>query len=107
MLIQLTFNSVEEMLHWMRSFDVTPQKLPTQEQLEISVRDMPINARTLNSLLGENIQTVGDLLAWNTSDLLGSPNFGRKSLNDIKSALSSMGLALPIESKRSLTKEQL
>jgi DNA-directed RNA polymerase subunit alpha len=50
--------------------------------------------RSTNCLKGENIFYIGDLVQRNESDLLKTPNLGKKSLNEIKTVLASRGLSL-------------
>ena len=60
------------------------------EELELSVRSM-------NCLKNDNIVYIGDLVQKTESEMLRTPNFGRKSLNEIKEVLSSMSLYLGME----------
>ena len=60
------------------------------EELELSVRSM-------NCLKNDNIIYIGDLVQKTESEMLRTPNFGRKSLNEIKEVLSSMSLYLGME----------
>lgn len=48
----------------------------------------------MNCLKNDNIVYLGDLVQKSESDMLKTPNFGRKSLNEIKEMLSQMGLYL-------------
>ena len=47
-----------------------------------------------NCLKNANIQTIGELVQKTEAEMLKTKNFGRKSLNEIKEILSSMGLSL-------------
>lgn len=58
------------------------------------VQDLDLNVRCLNCLQNANITYIGDLVVQCESDLLKTPNFGRKSLNEIKAKLSKFGLRL-------------
>ncbi len=60
------------------------------EELELSVRSM-------NCLKNDNIIYIGDLVQKSESEMLRTPNFGRKSLNEIKEVLSAMSLYLGME----------
>ena len=55
------------------------------------------SVRTDNCLKNENIIFVGDLVTRTDEDLLRTPSFGRKSLNEIKGTLAEMGLHLGME----------
>ena len=50
--------------------------------------------RSYNCLKNANIQTIGELVQKTEAEMLKTKNFGRKSLNEIKEILSSMGLSL-------------
>ena len=50
--------------------------------------------RSYNCLKNANIQTIGELVQKSEAEMLKTKNFGRKSLNEIKEILSSMGLSL-------------
>lgn len=58
------------------------------------VEDLELTVRSANCLKAENIYFIGDLVQRNESDLLKTPNLGKKSLNEIKSILSSHNLSL-------------
>ena len=60
------------------------------EELELSVRSM-------NCLKNDNIIYIGDLVQKTEPEMLRTPNFGRKSLNEIKEVLTSMGLHLGMD----------
>ncbi len=53
--------------------------------------------RSANCLKNDNIVYIGDLVQKTESEMLRTPNFGRKSLNEIKEVLSQMGLSLGME----------
>ncbi|WP_436204103.1 DNA-directed RNA polymerase subunit alpha C-terminal domain-containing protein [Astrobacterium formosum] len=61
------------------------------------VDDVDLSAGTVNQLRNDNITYVGELVQKSESDLLHAPAFGRKSLDEIKAALASMGLHLGME----------
>jgi DNA-directed RNA polymerase subunit alpha len=67
--------------------DINPHLLMKVDELELSVR-------SANCLKNENIVYIGDLVQNSESEMLKTPNFGRKSLNEIKDVLSQMGLGL-------------
>ena len=50
--------------------------------------------RSANCLKAENIYYIGDLIQRTETELLKTPNLGRKSLNEIKEVLASRGLTL-------------
>ena len=53
--------------------------------------------RSANCLKNDNIVYIGDLVQKTESEMLRTPNFGRKSLNEIKEVLSQMDLRLGME----------
>jgi DNA-directed RNA polymerase subunit alpha len=62
-----------------------------------NVKDLELSVRCLNCLQNEGIVYVGDLVKKKESDLMRTPNFGRKSLNDINDVLNRLGLSLGME----------
>ena len=66
-----------------------PHLLKKVEELELSVR-------SANCLKNDNIIYIGDLVQKSESEMLRTPNFGRKSLNEIKEVLQQMDLNLGI-----------
>ena len=67
-----------------------PALLKKVDELELSVR-------SANCLKNDNIVYIGDLVQKTEAEMLRTPNFGRKSLNEIKEVLSNMGLHLGME----------
>jgi len=64
------------------------------EYLNRSVEELELSVRSYNCLKNANIQTIGELVQKTESEMLKTKNFGRKSLNEIKEILASMGLSL-------------
>ena len=62
------------------------------EVLNRSVDELELSVRSYNCLKNANIQTIADLVQKTEAEMLRTKNFGRKSLNEIKEILSSMGL---------------
>ena len=67
-----------------------PALLKKVDELELSVR-------SANCLKNDNIVYIGDLIQKTEGEMLRTPNFGRKSLNEIKEVLAQMGLHLGME----------
>jgi len=63
------------------------QMVMFHSQLQLSVR-------SANCLKNDNILYIGDLVQKTEAEMLKTPNFGRKSLNEIKEVLAQMGLSL-------------
>jgi DNA-directed RNA polymerase subunit alpha len=64
------------------------------EKLGKSVDEMELSVRSYNCLKNANIRTIGELVQKTETEMLKTKNFGRKSLNEIKEILASMGLSL-------------
>jgi DNA-directed RNA polymerase subunit alpha len=67
------------------------------ENLSKSVDELELSVRSYNCLKNANIKTIGELVQKTESEMLKTKNFGRKSLNEIKDILGSMGLGLGME----------
>ena len=64
------------------------------ENLNRSVEELELSVRSYNCLKNANLQPIGELVQKTEAEMLKTKNFGRKSLNEIKEILSSMGLSL-------------
>ncbi len=80
--------AVEEKSHPELAFNAA--LLKKVDELELSVR-------SANCLKNDNIVYIGDLIQKTEAEMLRTPNFGRKSLNEIKEVLAAMGLHLGME----------
>ncbi len=67
---------------------------PFNRNLLRKVEELELSVRSMNCLRNENIIYIGDLVAKSEGELLRTPNFGRKSLNEIKEVLLHLGLDL-------------
>ena len=72
------------------ALEFNPLLLKKVDELELSVR-------SANCLKNDNIVYIGDLIQKTEAEMLRTPNFGRKSLNEIKEVLSGMGLHLGMD----------
>ena len=61
------------------------------------VEELELSVRSANCLKNDNIIYIGDLVQKSEAEMLRTPNFGRKSLNEIKEVLAQMGLHLGME----------
>ncbi|WP_439614416.1 DNA-directed RNA polymerase subunit alpha, partial [Reyranella sp.] len=61
------------------------------------VDELELSVRSANCLKNDNIIYIGDLVQKTEAEMLRTPNFGRKSLNEIKEVLAGMGLHLGME----------
>jgi DNA-directed RNA polymerase subunit alpha len=85
---QITVQTEEEKAKDTLPFD--PKLLKHVDELELSVR-------ANNCLKNDRINWLGELVQKTEADMLKTPNFGRKSLNEIKGQLEAMGLGLGME----------
>jgi DNA-directed RNA polymerase subunit alpha len=73
------------------------EELPFNRNLLRKVDELELSVRSANCLKNDNIVYIGDLVQKSESDMLRTPNFGRKSLNEIKEVLANMGLHLGMQ----------
>ena len=71
--------------------------LPFNKNLLRKVDELELSVRSANCLKNDNIVYIGDLVQKTEGEMLRTPNFGRKSLNEIKEVLAQMGLHLGME----------
>ena len=76
--------------------DRTPE-LEFNAALLKKVDELELSVRSANCLKNDNIVYIGDLIQKSEAEMLRTPNFGRKSLNEIKEVLAGMGLHLGME----------
>jgi DNA-directed RNA polymerase subunit alpha len=94
---------LQEQLQVFINFDVAkldapaPKEVVTESEfnknLLKTIDELELSVRSYNCLKNENIIYVGDLVAKTESEMLKTANFGRKSLNELKDNLKSMGLS--------------
>jgi len=81
------------------------QTVTTEEVVDEGIEDvlsqpidyLDLSVRSMNCLKSDDVFRVGDLVLRTEQEMLRTPNFGRKSLNEIKEVLENMGLALGME----------
>lgn len=73
------------------------ESLPFNRNLLKKVEELELSVRSANCLKNDNIIYIGDLVQKSESEMLRTPNFGRKSLNEIKEVLTMMGLHLGMQ----------
>jgi DNA-directed RNA polymerase subunit alpha len=87
----ISFEEVkEEKSEELEALNFDPNLLKKVDELELSVRSQ-------NCLKNDNIVYIGDLVCKTEGEMLKTPNFGRKSLNEIKEVLANMGLKFGME----------
>src|SRR5271170_1723816 len=89
------FINFEEPRH--PSDDTRPSELPFNKNLLRKVDELELSVRSANCLKNDNNVYIGDLVQKSEAEMLRTPNFGRKSLNEIKEVLAQMGLHLGME----------
>ena len=73
------------------------EELPFNKVLLKKVDELELSVRANNCLKNDNITYIGELVQKTENDMLKTPNFGRKSLNEIKEQLGLMGLYLGMD----------
>jgi DNA-directed RNA polymerase subunit alpha len=87
------------------NFEEPTKETPAEQVTELAfnpallkkVDELELSVRSANCLKNDNIVYIGDLIQKTEAEMLRTPNFGRKSLNEIKEVLASMGLHLGME----------
>ena len=77
----------------------------SNEHLDKSVEELELSVRSYNCLKNANIRTIRELVGKTETEMLKTKNFGRKSLNEIKEILQSMGLSLGMKLDQPATTE--
>lgn len=77
--------------------EVEKEELPFNKNLLKKVEELELSVRSANCLKNDNIVYIGDLVQKTEAEMLRTPNFGRKSLNEIKEVLAKMGIHLGME----------
>jgi DNA-directed RNA polymerase subunit alpha len=81
----------------MKKLEEERPELPFNPGLLKRVDELELSVRSANCLKNDNIIYIGDLIQKTEAEMLRTPNFGRKSLNEIKEVLAQMGLHLGME----------
>jgi DNA-directed RNA polymerase alpha subunit len=79
-----------------------PPPPPPDERLARCVDELELSTRAVNVFANQGIKLIGDLVKLSEAELLLRPNFGRKSLNEVKAALALFGLQLAARRDRPL-----
>ena len=80
-----------------KSADEAKPELPFNPALLKKVDELELSVRSANCLKNDNIVYIGDLIQKTEAEMLRTPNFGRKSLNEIKEVLAGMALHLGMD----------
>jgi DNA-directed RNA polymerase subunit alpha len=99
MAVALAARILQDQLNTFVSFEEAQEEAQVQEEtlkfdrnLLKKVDELELSVRSQNCLKNDNIVYIGDLVRKTEGEMLKTPNFGRKSLNEIKEVLASMGL---------------
>jgi len=96
---------LQDQLSLFVNFEEPQKEQPVEQVTELAfnpallkkVDELELSVRSANCLKNDNIVYIGDLIQKTEAEMLRTPNFGRKSLNEIKEVLASMGLHLGME----------
>ena len=103
--VALAARILQDQLSVFINFEEPKKQVEEQQHPELAfnaallkkVDELELSVRSANCLKNDNIVYIGDLIQKTEAELLRTPNFGRKSLNEIKEVLASMGLHLGME----------
>jgi len=103
--IALAARILQDQLAIFVNFEEPKKEVVEEDQPELEfnaallkkVDELELSVRSANCLKNDNIVYIGDLIQKTEAEMLRTPNFGRKSLNEIKEVLASMGLHLGME----------
>ena len=80
--------------------DFDEDALKVRQLLKTKLADMDLSVRALNCLKSAEVETLGELVAYNKTDLLKFRNFGRKSLNELDDLLASLNLSFGMDTSK-------
>ena len=92
--MQIFINFEEEVEQQPEPVMLSKPAQTSNENLDRSVDELELSVRSYNCLKNSDIRTIRDLVLKSEAEMLKTKNFGRKSLNEIKDILASMGLGL-------------
>ncbi|MDD5166777.1 MAG: DNA-directed RNA polymerase subunit alpha C-terminal domain-containing protein, partial [Candidatus Omnitrophica bacterium] len=77
--------------------EMTKEEVVLYEKLRLPISELELSVRSSNCLREANIKTIAELVKKGEEEMLSFKNFGKKSLNEIKELLLSMGLTLGMQ----------
>ncbi|MCX7857400.1 MAG: DNA-directed RNA polymerase subunit alpha [Deltaproteobacteria bacterium] len=101
------FIQFEEKEEFVEKEDKPKEKYEFNENLFKTVDELELSVRSANCLRNANIKYIGELVQKTEQQILETKNFGRKSLNEIKEILASMGLKLGMHLENFPSREEL
>ena len=93
---KITIDTDEKFAH--EEFD--EEVLHMRQLLKTKLVDLDLSVRALNCLKAAEVDSLGDLVTYNRTDLLKFRNFGKKSLAELEELLGSMGLTFAMDISR-------
>ena len=109
----LHFQVFEQLQYLPLSFEQTEEEINTDREtllskLALKINEIELSVRSTNCLIGANIETIGELVLMPEIEMLKFRNFGKKSLNEIKSKLEELGLYLGMDlGKMGITRDNV
>jgi len=103
--VAYTARILQDQLQVFINFEEPKERVSDEEKPDLSfnpvllkkVDELELSVRSANCLKNDNIVYIGDLIQKTEAEMLRTPNFGRKSLNEIKAVLAEMGLHMGME----------
>jgi hypothetical protein len=92
--IQTPLDPVVSLLPLAREIRTTMDDVLKDYRYALPVRALGLSSRALRALINDNLAFVGQIVEKTETELLGIPNFGQKSLNEVKMILKKIGLHL-------------
>ena len=80
--------------------DFDEDALKVRQLLKTKLSEMDLSVRALNCLKSAEVETLGELVAYNKNDLLKFRNFGRKSLNELDELLAGLNLSFGMDTSK-------
>ncbi|MCX7661367.1 MAG: DNA-directed RNA polymerase subunit alpha, partial [Candidatus Omnitrophica bacterium] len=77
--------------------ELTPAEVALYEKLRLPISELELSVRSSNCLREANIKTIAELVVKTEEEMLALKNFGKKSLNEIKTLLQGMGLSFGMQ----------
>ena len=106
MSVALSAKILQDQLSTFISFEEAQEEIEEEEEalsfdknLLRKVDELELSVRSQNCLKNDNIVYIGDLVKKTEGEMLKTPNFGRKSLNEIKEVLAGLGLRFGMEAE--------
>ncbi|HEY0592207.1 MAG TPA: DNA-directed RNA polymerase subunit alpha C-terminal domain-containing protein, partial [Thermoanaerobaculia bacterium] len=93
------FSAFQAAAHEEEAAEVQEADPRLAELLGKPIEELDLSVRSANCLKNANIRTLGDLVQRTEREMLATKNFGRKSLDEIKDVLSSLGLSFGMGTK--------